>query len=260
MRVNHQGTKDTKTPVRALGVLCGFVVISAALAAIPMESFERGNAAYEAQDYAGAVALYDSALERHSSAAALYNRGNAYFKLGRVGRAIADYNRSFALAPLDEGVRHNLEFARQFRADKSLVLQNPLARGLAAFLRLLPAATARLLAGVFFLLALLALAEMLVHGRRFLGWVSVGLGAVFLYLLAATLSWNSFTSPARSVVVAPELTLRSGPGAEYKDLAVVHDGLEVVVRERRPGWALVQVPGGDGGWAEEPAVQSIFGR
>ncbi|MFO7650289.1 MAG: tetratricopeptide repeat protein [bacterium] len=241
------------------GVLL-LLAVSALASAGPAEQFARANAAYEAQDYAGAVVLYDSALEVHNSAAAYYNRGNAHFKLGQVGRAIADYNRSFAAAPLDEGVRHNLEFARQFRADKSLVLQNPLARGLAAFLRLLPAATARLLAGVFFLFALLALAEMLVHGRRFLGWVSVGLGAVFLYLLAATLSWSAFTNPARSVVVAPELTLRSGPGAEYKDIAVVHDGLEVVVRERRPGFVLVQLPGGEGGWAESGAVEQVFGR
>lgn len=247
---------------RLLGAVVALLLtaVCAPASAGPVEQFARANAAYEAQDYVGAIALYDSALAAHNSAAAYYNRGNAYFKLGQVGRAIADYNRSFALAPLDEGVRHNLEFARQFRADKSLVLQNPLARGLAAFLRLLPAATARLLAGVFFLLVLLALAEMLVHGRRFLGWVSVGLGAVFLYLLAATLSWNAFTNPARSVVVAPELTLRSGPGPEYKDIAVVHDGIEAVVRERRPGFVLVQLPGGEGGWAEETSVQSIFGR
>lgn len=258
MRTNHKDTKSTKVIVRALGVFCAFVVTSFAWAASPAEQFARANAAYEAQDYAGAVALYDSALAAGRSAEALYNRGNAYFKLGQVGRAVADYNRAFALAPSDAQVRHNLEFARQFRADKTVELPNPLLRGLTAFLRLLPAPTARLLAGIFFLLALLALAEMLVHNRRFLGWVSLGLGVVFLYLLAATLSWNAFTAPARAVVVAPELTLRSGPGAEYKDLAVVHDGLEVVVREARPGWLLVQVPGGDGGWAESSALESIF--
>jgi tetratricopeptide (TPR) repeat protein len=236
------------------------VATSLAWAASPAEQFSRGNAAYEAQDFAGAAALYDSALAQGSSAAALYNRGNAYFKLGQLGRAVADYNRAFALAPLDDQVRHNLDFARQYRADKTTDLQNPLLRGLAAFLRMLPAPTARLLAGIFFLLALLALAEMLVHNRRFLGWVSLGLGAVFLYLFAASLSWTAFTSPARAVVVQAEAILRSGPGPEYKDLAVVHDGLEVTVRERRPDWVLVQVPGGDGGWAEAGSVLSIFGR
>jgi tetratricopeptide (TPR) repeat protein len=236
------------------------VVSHVARAASPAEQFARANAAYEAQDYARAVALYDSVLERHVSAAAHYNRGNAYFKLGQVGRAVADYNRALALAPLDAAVRHNIEYARQFRADKSLVAENPLARGLTGFLRLLPAPTARVLAGATFLTALLALALVLVTGRRLFGWAGIGIGVVFLYLQAATFSWSVFIGPARAVVVAPELTLRSGPGDEYKDLAVVHDGLEVVVRERRPGWALVQVPGGAGGWAAAPAVESIWDR
>jgi uncharacterized protein YgiM (DUF1202 family) len=61
-------------------------------------------------------------------------------------------------------------------------------------------------------------------------------------------------------VVVPELTLRAGPGAEYKDIAVVHDGLEVAVRERRPDWLLIQIPGGEGGWVETASVQYIFGR
>lgn len=243
---------------RLNGVLLLFVV-GALAGAGPAEIFARGNAAYEAQDFASAVACYDSVLAHHRSAAALFNRGNARFKLGQLGRAVADYNRAFALAPTDPAVRYNLDFARRFRADKVTVQENPIARGLAAALRLLPAATTRLLASVAFLLAALALAAMFVTGRRLLGWVSIGLAVAFGYLLAGTFSWGAFTSPARAVVVAPEVTLRSGPGDEYKDLALVHDGLEVVVREYRPGWVLVQMPGGDGGWAPDSAVERIFG-
>ncbi len=246
--------------VRRLPGVFLLLTIGALASAGPVELFERGNAAYEEQDYAGATALYDSALERHSSAAALYNRGNAFFKLGQVGRAIADYNRALALAPSDPAIRHNLEFARRYRADKTLTQENPIARGLASLLRLLPAAATRLLAGVMFFLAALALAAMFVTGWRPLGWFGIGFGVVFAYLLAGSLSWAGFTSPARAVVVMPEVTLRSGPGEEYKDLAVVHDGLEVVVRERRPGWMLVQVPGGEGGWAETAALEPVFSR
>lgn len=71
---------------RLNGVLLLFVV-GALAGAGPAEIFARGNAAYEAQDFAGAVACYDSVLAHHQSAAALFNRGNARFKLGQLGRA-----------------------------------------------------------------------------------------------------------------------------------------------------------------------------
>ena len=117
--------------------------------AAPADLFARGNAAYESGDFAGAVVLYDSAATGMTSAELLYNRGNAYFKFGEIGRAIADYDRAYVLKPHDKDIIHNLAFARQFRPDKSLTIDNPLVRMLIDVLRLLDAALARVLAGLF---------------------------------------------------------------------------------------------------------------
>jgi tetratricopeptide (TPR) repeat protein len=195
-----------------------------------------------------------------NSASLLYNRANAYFKLGEIGRAIADYSRAYILKPHDKDIIHNLAFARQFRPDKSLTLENPLTRMLTDFLRVPDVATARVLAGLFFFLSLSALALLFVRGQRLFGWISLGLGGLFLYCFISAASWGEVTSSARAVVVQPELTLRSGPGAEYKEIAVVHDGLEVMLREQRPGYVLIQVPGGDGGWVESASVEPVFDR
>jgi tetratricopeptide (TPR) repeat protein len=228
--------------------------------ATPADLFTRGNAAYEAGDYAAAVTLYDSAAAGTTSAELLYNRGNARFKLGEIGRAIADYNRAYVLKPHDKDISHNLAFARQYRPDKSLTIANPLVRMFTDFLRLPDAASARVLAGLFFFLALASLALLFVRGQRLFGWIALGLGVLFLYCFISAASWGAVTGAGHAVVVQPELTLRSGPGAEYKEIAVVHDGLEVMLREQRPGWVLVQIPGGDGGWVETNAVEPIFAR
>ena len=233
-----------------------FAVASAA----PADLFSRGNQAYESGDFAGAVALYDSAAAGITSAELLYNRGNAYFKLGEIGRAIADYSRAYVLKPHDKDIIHNLAFARQFRPDKTLTLENPLVRMLNDVLRLLDAASARVLAGLLFFLALAALALRFVRGQRVFGWIALGLGVLFLYCFVAASTWAAVASPAHAVVVQPELTLRSGPGAEYKEIAVVHDGLEVTLREQRPGYVLIQIPGGDGGWVESASVEPVFVR
>lgn len=224
----------------------------------PAELFSRGNAAYEAGDYSQALLLYDSAARRVQNADIYYNRGNARFKLGQVGRAIADYNRAYALAPQDKNVRYNLAFARQYRPDKTLTLENPLTRMVADALRLLDVSTVRVIAAALFLLALASVALLFVFGNRLFGWLGAGLGVLFIYFFLAQLSWGAVVDRNRAVVVVPELTLRSGPGTEYKDMVVVHDGLEVLIRETRPGYVLVQMPGGEGGWAETAAVELIF--
>ncbi len=224
------------------------------------EYFDQGNAAYEAGKYEQAVVLYDSALAAGPSAGLYYNRGNAWFKQGQVGRAIADYARAHALAPLDRDTRYNLAFARAYRPDKTLTVENPLGRVLTELLRPLNLWLVRFLAGVIFFAAMAALAVYLVSSRRPLGWVALGLGLSFVYCAGAWWSWSAEVNASRTVVVVPELTLRSGPGPEYKEIAVVHDGLEGTVRERRPGYVLLQFPGGLGGWADTSSVEIIHGR
>lgn len=246
--------------LRSVGVTILFCLLGGSSFASPADLFNQGNQAYESGDFVGAVTLYDSAAAGMTSAELLYNRGDARFKLGEIGRAIADYNRAYVLKPHDKAIHHNLAFARQFRPDKTLTIENPLVRMFNNVLRLLDAATARVLAGLFFFLALGALALLFVRGGRLFGWLALGFGALFLYCFISAASWGAITSPERAVVVQPELTLRSGPGPEYKEIAVVHDGLEVMLREQRPGYVLIQIPGGDGGWVESASVEPIFAR
>uniref|UniRef100_A0A7C4GFY3 Tetratricopeptide repeat protein n=1 Tax=candidate division WOR-3 bacterium TaxID=2052148 RepID=A0A7C4GFY3_UNCW3 len=221
--------------------------------------FARGNEAYEAGQFAQAVTLYDSAAAVPGRAEVYFNRGNAWFKQGKVGKAIADYLRAWALSPHDPDIRYNLEFSRRFRPDRNATRPNPLVDTATRMLRFLPAPFVAIGAGLMFLLAAAGMAVMSVSGRRAAGWLALGAGMLFVYCLAAQASWASATSPARVVVIVPELVLRAGPGAEYKEIVIVHDGMEATARERRPGWVLIQVPGGEGGWVEDGTVEQIFG-
>ncbi|MFO7639626.1 MAG: tetratricopeptide repeat protein [bacterium] len=236
------------------------LILALLLAAAPADRFAAGNEAYEAGEFARAVERYDSAAARGANAAVYYNRGNARFKLGQVGRAIADYNRAFLLAPGDPDIAHNLEFARAWRRDRPVRPVNPVLAALVRTLRLLPLAPARFLAGLLFLLCAAGFGFLAYTRSRAWLWPALGLLVLLAYSVGSWLSWSGEASPARAVVVRPELTLRSGPGEDYTDLIVVHDGLEVTVRERRGAWVLLQAPGGEGGWADSSAVETIFLR
>lgn len=234
------------------------LLLAALAGATPADYYNQANQAYEAGDYLGAVELYDSAAAQVTHADILFNRGNAYFKTGQTGRAIADYARAWVLDPYDLEPKQNLEFCRAYRPDKTTTLQNPLVKFLVAMLRVLDLGLVKLLTGALFLLALAALALLFIRGGRVWVWVSAGLGVLCLYSFLSWMSWNQAVSPDRAVVVVPEVVLRSGPGEDYKDIVVVHDGLEGRIRSRRGRYVLLQIPGGTGGWADSSTVELIY--
>src|SRR4051794_22052104 len=62
---------------------------STARAADDASDFEQANKFYEQGKYADAISAYDKLLQNGKASEAIYfNRGNAYFKTGELGRAI----------------------------------------------------------------------------------------------------------------------------------------------------------------------------
>ena len=81
--------------------------------------FDAANRLYETKDYANAKAAYDQMIKSGPLSANLYyNRGNAEWKLGDGGAAIADYERALALEPSHPQARVNLDFVRDQTAQK----------------------------------------------------------------------------------------------------------------------------------------------
>ena len=94
--------------------LCAGVLVMAQEAAL-----KEAETAYTSEDYAKAIALYEEVLSSHGeSAAVYYNLGNAYYKAGKLGPAILNYERCLLLQPGDADARFNLQMARQKTIDK----------------------------------------------------------------------------------------------------------------------------------------------
>lgn len=76
-------------------------------------AWERGNAAFATGRYAEAVKEYESlSSHRPISAALFYNLANAYYREGKTGAAILNYERALWLDPRDPDIRANLRFVR----------------------------------------------------------------------------------------------------------------------------------------------------
>lgn len=234
------------------------ILLTASLALTPAESFNLGNVLYQGGDYAGAADRYQQALLPGPNPDALYNLGNAQFKLGQAGRAVASYQRARFLRPRDGDVAANLAFVRSYRVDKVPALPGPFEQLVDNAFHLLSVREAMLLAAAGFLLAALLLSLFVVFRRRSLLYAAVPLLLLFCYGAATALAWHGFVRSRPAVIIAPEVSALSGPGEDYKQILLVHDGSEALVREARGEWLLVQLPGGAGGWVRKETVEMVF--
>ena len=233
-----------------------WLVLAVALG--PVQAYNEGNRLYAAKDYEAAARSYEEALKAGHDPRVHYNLGNALFRAGKVGEAIANYRRALYLAPRDRDIENNLAFARAYRVDKTTPGAGPLERALGHAFRWMSRREAVFAMAIAFTLAGLALAAWIVWRGAALGSAAVVLAVVGAYAFVAQQLWANEVAERPAVIVQSEVSAASGPGDEFKAVMLLHDGTEVQLREVRGDYDLVQLPGGSGGWLKKDALERVY--
>ena len=217
-------------------------------------SFDRANRLYEQGKYSEAAAVYEKILATGKSCAALYyNLGNAWFKAGRLGRAILSYRRAEWLAPRDPDIRANLRFARGAVA-ASPTPAPPLWER--AVTRFTVNEWTSLAAVVFWCwLGLLAVGQWRPALRLALSRYTLIAGLVWLGCATGlALAWQDRYSTVTAVVVTREAILRHGPLDESPSLQTLQDGQELSVVDHKGNWLQVTGAARGRGWLRQDQV------
>ena len=239
------------------------LILQSALAS-PKEDFERAEVLYQNERYLEAAESYEAMRGQGLEDGALYyNLGNAYFKAGRLGRAILNYERALVLMPGDAETRANLTFANELIADTVEPSPLPLLiRWAVDFYRhLSPGIAARILS-VSFLLTGVTVTLLIVDrwsGLRSFVLVSVvAFGSVsFVSGIVLATKLITVSKIVEAVVLAENAYVRSGPGDGNPRLAEIHEGLKVRVLSHREGWYQVSLANGLTGWTQQDNVETI---
>ena len=203
----------------------------------PSAQFDRANALYDSQQYTAAAAAYEEIARAGKASAALYfNLGNAWFKAGQMGRAIAAYRRASELDPRDDDTRANLDFARNQAGAGAPALPG------SAWTRWVERLTldewtklASLFCGFFFLT--LTARQIWPAWRKPASTVAAALGAACLVWLACLgLALDARYGAQGSVVIVPEAVAHNGPLDVSPSAFVAHDGAELLVLDSKDGW------------------------
>lgn len=230
----------------------------------PREAFQRAESLYQEQNYEGAIEVYEAMrAEGVEDGVLYYNLGNAYFKAGRLGRAILSYERSLALMPGDEDVRVNLAYANELIADT--VEPAPLPLVIRWVVELYRLARPNILAQVLsFCFLLGGVALTIVLHDAWPTWRTPTLAALAVCGVSAIVcggalvaKLNARANRLEAIVLTENAYVRSGPGESNPRLAEIHEGLKVRVIGQRDDWYQVTLANGLTGWMRQGEVEEI---
>jgi tetratricopeptide (TPR) repeat protein len=228
------------------------------LTADALNDFNAASRLYAEGKYSDAANLY-AVIFQHGgvSPSLLFNVGNAEFKAGHLGKAIAAYRQAELLAPRDAELRANLAFVRN--QVQGATLRESRWQNWVGSLTLNEGA---LLTAVFFwaLFALLALRQLkpaLTPKLQTATCLAVLL-TIFSGAVLALQAANRFNASI-AVVTSADATARSGPFDEAQSVFSARDGAELKVLDRHDDWVQVANGAGKIGWLSRKQVAVLPG-
>jgi hypothetical protein len=189
------------------------------------------------------------------SAAALFNKGNAFARNGQTGLAILNYERALLLAPGDSDIAANLHFVRA----KAGIPEPAESWATQQLTSVSPNALAWLGSAGLVLVGLGVLSERLFPRRRrtFRSLTLAGCVLAATTVGGAIVMWPRVHE---AVVISRKAPARTSPVAAAEEEFALREGETVTVRAVRPGFALVQTPAGRLGWVARNQIEDVVPR
>lgn len=219
--------------------------------------FSSANQWYAEGKFSEAATAYEKILQSSmASPNLLFNYGNAEFKAGNLGKAIAAFRHAELLAPHDPDIRANLAFARS-QVQGSTLHESRWQNWLG---QLTLNEWTLLMAGALWLVFLLLAAKQFrpVLAPKLHGATGVFIFLAILFGAATGLQAAEHFSQQSAVVVSDAIT-RSGPFDDAQNGFTVHDGAELSVVDHHGDWVQVADGSGRTGWLSTRQVELIPG-
>jgi tetratricopeptide (TPR) repeat protein len=228
-------------------------------------TFGNANRAYVEGRFDEAIKRYEALVSAgvvHEDL--FYNLGNAYFRSGKIGAAIFNYERALRIDPSMTDARYNMEVAREVVAERVVdrlkgAETEPWWVRLATFFSI-SQLTIGLIALDLLFFALLIAVRFLATGflRTALiassGFALVALLGTFLLLRGHIYVLEEVH---QGIVVADQVVIREGSDARSAEKGKLHPGVRVSLHGRDAGWLRIRLANGMEGWVPESAIGKL---
>jgi hypothetical protein len=257
----------SRVAIMLLGsVVAGLLVLGSAMRpAIAAPSYADANQAYLTGDWSSAAQQYTALVDAGIVHPHLYyNLGNAYFRQGRVGPAIYNYERALRLDPGFDDARANLALARKSvatRWDDQLqgAAGDPLWIRAATYLSLKQLSVLLVLLNALFFGGLI-LARFMADGaarmavRVFSVFSGFSTAAVAVLFVAHV--WFIEKTPL-GIALDDEVRLHEGRDPGTRERWVIHAGMRVRIKARESDWLRVELANETEGWVRAESIGEL---
>ena len=228
----------------------------------PETLFKQGVEQYRQGNWEGAAKSWETVRGQGEVSGALYyNLGNAYHRMGQIGRSILFFERAKRLTPRDRDVQSNLDLAKMATVDRieppvRLVIWDWV-DDVRDFFSLNELARNVLAVGMM----LIVLYVVWRFGPlRFRPTAQkVFTACAVLYILGVSwYFWRShLDSRPEAVVIETKVDVYSAPDSAATQVFTLHEGTKVSMLDHLTGWTRVRLPDGRQGWMPTETMEQI---
>ena len=224
------------------------------------KTFQEANTSYRTGDYAKAAELYESLVEQEPRVAVFYyNLANTYVRLGKLSRAILDYEKALRLDPRNGDIRENLRYTRGLLEYRVEDARNWYLKATEAVLKY---ATEREVYVVLLAALFIFLGGGIIYFLRGRGvfWNPWQQFFFIVLLLAALLAFGKQIQSnliRDAIVMQKECEAHYGPSEHDQVAFRMGEGIKVFVMDRREDWSRVLLTNGESGWVKDSDIAEV---
>lgn len=225
---------------------------------------DSANNSYAKANFQVAAKLYENIIDAgYHSPELFFNLGNAYFKMGQIGKSILNYERAKKLSPLDEDIAFNLNLANQQTIDKieplpKLFLQQ-------WYENIKNAHSEKrwsMRSIVCFALFLFFLAVFITSIKPITRLLGFWLAAMCFCLsvisfIIAKDRYSDITSNNTVVILSSSAEIRNAPSETGTKLFILHEGAVVPAAETKGDWVKIKLSKEKVGWVKKSQIEFI---
>ena len=228
------------------------------------EIFDSANKFYIDEKYQDAVNEYTKILNTgYESGAIYYNLGNAYYKLGSIGKSILYYEKAKKIIPGDEDINNNLNLANLYITDKITPIPELFyIRYFNSFTNLMsPYNWLKVFLVLYVMLCLAFCSRILIKKQKVrsflfkLIFLAAFLTVLFLFILLY--SFNELNRHDRAIIMSDKVDVSSSPAEETTELFTIHEGTKVKLKRTEGKWIEISLADGKVGWITREHIEII---
>ena len=225
--------------------------------------FEEANSLYNSRQYETAISEYNKILtDGFESSALYYNLGNAYYKAGKMGYAILNFEKAKKLDPKDKEIRNNLIFLQKKVKNAGTLPNLPLYNAIENVENAFSMNFLTVLCYTFFVLLLSSISFYIFANKILLRKISffAGIGILVCLIMASSLLVLKYRDAyilESAIVITNSTQIKFSPDKESRELFMVYEGERVEIKDQVTGWAKVRVLNGREGWIKIDSINKI---